>query len=372
MRSIIQNLVSGLFVLGIAFFIFRIMTKEKEPRKYFETEVISSVQVQTVENQNMPLQVEASGQLMAKNKLAIFAEVQGVFENTGKEFKPGVAYASGQTLVKINSEEFNAALKAKKSSLYNAIAAMMPDLKLDFPSSFSNWQLYLNSFDVKQKLAALPNPVSDKEKFFVANKNISVQYFDIKNLEEKQRKYSIKAPYSGVLTKADVTTGTLVRAGQKLGEFINPNVYELEISLSETLSDFLKIGNKVTVKNINETKTWTGTVIRKNAVLEQASQTKKVFIKLQDKNLSDGMYLKAFIQGKKAKNVIEIDRSLIVDETKVYTVVNDSLLGTKSIDVLHFNENTAIVSGLKNGDKILSKLIPGAYEGMKVNVIENN
>lgn len=370
MRSIIQNIVSGLFVLGIAFFIFKQMTKEKEPKKYFETEVVTSVQVEAVKNKTIPLHVAASGQLNAKDKLEIFAEVQGVFESTGKEFKPGVAYSSGQTLVKINSEEFNAGLKAKKSSLYNSIATLMPDLKLDFPEAFQNWQSYLNSFDVNNSLAPLPNFVSEKEKFFVASKNISVQYYDIKNLEEKLRKYKIPAPYSGVLTQADVTTGTLVRAGQKLGEFINPNVYELEISLSETLADFLKVGNKVEVKNIEGTKTWTGTVIRKNAVMEQASQTKKVYIKLQDKSLNDGMYLKAFVEGKAVENVSEIDRSLLVDEAYLYTVENDSLLALKSIEVIHFNENTAIVAGLKNGEKLLSKLVPGSYEGMKVKILE--
>lgn len=370
MRTFIQNLVSGLFVLGIAFFIYSIMTKGKKPKKYFETEVVTSVQVQNVENQSIPLQVEASGQLNAKNKLEIYAEVQGVFESTGKEFKPGVAYSSGQTLVKINSEEFKASLKAKKSTLYNSIASLMPDLKLDFPESFNNWQSYLNSFDVNNTLTAFPNYVTDKEKFFIANKNISVQYYDIKNLEEKLRKYSITAPYSGVLSSTEVTHGTLVRAGQKLGEFINTDVYELEISLSETLADFLKVGNKVEVKNIEGTKTWTGTVIRKNAVLEQTSQTKKVYIKLQAKNLNEGMYLKAFISGKKINNVIELDRSLIVDEGFVYAVENDSVLALKEISVVHFNENTAVVSGLKNGDKLLAKPIPGSYEGMKVKVLE--
>lgn len=370
MRTIIQNIVSGLVILGVAFFIFKKMTAEKEPKKFFEKEVVTSIQVDVVENKSIPLQVAASGQLTAKDRLEIYAEVQGVFESTGKEFKPGVSYSRGQTLVKINSEEFSASLKAKKSSLYNTIAALMPDLKLDFPESFNNWQNYLNQLDVNKTLAPLPNFVSDKEKFYIAGKNISVQYYDIKNLEEKLRKYRITAPYSGVVSSATVTQGTLVRAGQKLGEFINPNVYELEVSLSETLADFLKIGNKVEVKNIEETKTWTGTVIRKNAVVEQASQTKKVYIKLQGKDLNDGMYLKAFVEGKEVDNATEMDRSLILDGDNVYVVQNDSILGLKAINLIHFNENTAIISGLKNGDKVLAKPIPGSYEGMKVKIVD--
>jgi len=345
------------------------MTKEKEVQKPKEKIIVQSVMAKTIKNSSIPLEVSTSGMLTAKNKMDIYAEVQGVFESTGKEFKPGVSYNKGQTLVKINNSEFRASLKAKKSMLYNTIAAIMPDLKMDFSDSYSNWQNYLNAFDVSSTLKELPLYKTDQEKFFIAAKNISVQYYEIKNLEEKLRKYSIYAPYSGVLTNTMVSSGTLVRAGQKLGEFIDPKIYELEISISETMASYLKLGNKVKVSNLDASKEWTGTIIRKNAVLESSSQTKKVYIKLSGNDLSDGMYLKAFIEGKNQENVVEIDRSLLVEDKYLYTIKGATSLKLKEIKVIHFNKSTAIVSGLEDGETIISKVVAGAYDGMEVKIL---
>jgi multidrug resistance efflux pump len=60
-----------------------------------------------------------------------------------------------------------------------------------------------------------------------------------------------------------VTEGTLVRAGQKLGEFIDPTQYELEVAVSKTYADMLSIGQKVDLKNLDKTKSFIGKIERK-------------------------------------------------------------------------------------------------------------
>ena len=298
----------------------------------------------------------------------IFAEVQGVSKRISKEFKPGVKFYKGETLIKINSDEFESSIKAKRSALQNIISAIMPDLRLDFPDAFDKWSSYLNDFDVNVSLKELPQTSSEKEKFFISAKNISVKYYEIKNLEEKLRKFNIRAPFSGVVTQANVNTGTLINPGQKLGQFIDPSIYELEISLGNNSANLLKIGDKVSVSDIENIKEWRGTVIRKNATIDQNTQTKKVYIKLKGADLSDGMYLKADIKGNMQKQVYEINRSLIVDNKYVY-IVENKVLKLKEITTIHFNEKTVLVKGLLNGQILVSKVVPGAYEGMEVKVI---
>ncbi len=51
-------------------------------------------------------------------------------------------------------------------------------------------------------------------------------------------KYTIKAPFKGILTEALVTEGTLIRNNQKLGEYIDPSLYEMEVSLGKKLCKF--------------------------------------------------------------------------------------------------------------------------------------
>jgi len=366
-RQIIQAIVSLLIIAGAIIF-FKKITKEKEPETVFVKKVVQSVATQVVKNNDIKVEINTSGKLSAKNKIDLFAEVQGVFQRTNKDFKSGVKYYKGETLIKINSSEFYSAIKAKRAALQNMITALMPDLKIDFSEDFPKWKAYLNSYDVNSTLKALPKFNSEKEKYFIASKNISVKYFEIKNLEEKLKKFYIKAPFSGVITQANVNVGAVVNPGQRLGQFIDPSIYELEISLSNDDASLLKVGDKVNITNMEETKNWQGKVVRKNAVIEQVSQTKKVFIQLKDQELSDGMYLKANIKGNMQKQVYEIDRSLMVEDKFVYIVENRTLK-LKEVTPIHFSEKTALVKGLLNGEIIISKVVPGAYEGMEVKVI---
>jgi hypothetical protein len=79
------------------------------------------------------------------------------------------------------------------------------------------------------------------------------------------------------------------------------------------------------------------------------------------------MYLEAIIDGKPIDGAIEIDRSLLVDESFVYTVA-DSSLNLVQVNPVFFNEKTVIIQGLEDGNKIISRIVPGAYSGMKVQI----
>jgi multidrug efflux pump subunit AcrA (membrane-fusion protein) len=367
-RKIILAILGIALVLG-AIQVSKNMIAEKQAPKPREKKVVTSVFTETVLNGSTPISIKTSGNLMAKNRIELYAEVQGVFENTGRSFLPGEQYQSGATLIKINSEEHRANIQSQKSNLYNQIVNFLPDLKLDYESSFTNWEAYAKSFDVNEPIKDFPTPVDEREKMFIAGKNILTAFYNIKNLEERLTKYTIKAPYYGILIEALVDRGAVVRSGQKLGEFISPAVYELEVGINDAYSDFLKVGKKVNLHNIDHTKSWTGTVSRINGQVNPASQTIQVFIQVSAKDLREGMYLEAEVSAKEEENTYEVSRKLLFDEDKLY-VLKDSVLDVVQISPVYFKENTVVVKGLQNGTKILSKPVPGAYAGMKVSLFE--
>ena len=147
--------------------------------------------------------------------------------------------------MELDSREFYTSLLAQRSTLFNLITDMMPDLRFDYPESFGQWQSYLKNFDLEKPLSPLPEPVSDKEKYFVNGKQIVSTYYSIKNLEERLSKYTLKAPFTGVLTESSVNPGTLVRSGQKLGEFVSANDFELEVNVNEQYLDVVSVGQSV-------------------------------------------------------------------------------------------------------------------------------
>jgi len=363
-RKIILAVLGILMVVG-AVMVAKNMAAEKRKPKPKEKKVITSVFTEMVANSSVPVQIKTSGNLMAKNRVELFAEVQGVFESTGRSFLPGEAYKKGAVLIKINSEEHRANIRSQKSNLYNQLVNFLPDLRMDYEASFPQWDAYVKTFDVNAPLKVFPEPVTDREKLFIAGRNIQTAFFNIKNLEERLNKYTITAPYYGILTEALVDRGAVVRAGQKLGEFIAPSVFELEVAVNESYTNLLGIGKKVELYNIDKSDSWTGTVSRINARVNPSTQTVQVYIQVRGKGLKEGMYMEAAVKAKEEKETFEIDRKLLFDENKLY-VVKDSILEIVNVSPVFYKEKTVLVRGLKDGMKVLSKSVPGAFVGMKV------
>jgi membrane fusion protein (multidrug efflux system) len=367
MRKIILAILGILAITGAILLGNYLVEKNKKPKPKFKRQV-KTVFVENVENKEIPIILSASGSLLAKNKIDLFSEVQGILKPSKKAFKAGTSFYKGETLLSLNSDEFYASLQSQKSNLYNLITAVMPDLRLDYPNNFKKWENYLENFNINKITPELPVFTSDKEKYFISGKGILTAYYNVKNLEVRFAKHQIKAPFSGVLTEASVNPGTLVRIGQKLGEFIDPTVYEMEVSINAEFSDLLKIGNSVVLSNLGKSKKYAGKVVRVNGRVDQASQTIKVFIDVKHPDLKEGMFLEVNLVAKSESEAVKISRKLLVDNSAVYTVENDTVLKLVNIQTVYFGAENVVIRGLKNNEKILTQTLPGAFDGMIVKI----
>ena len=367
MRKLILAILGVLIILGTYFLGNYLVAKNQKAKPKFKKQ-IKTVFVEVVENTSIPVILSASGGLIAKNKIELFSEVQGVLNPSSKAFKVGTRFDKGETLLSINSEEFYTSLQSEKSNLSNLIISILPDLRLDYPNQFKKWESYLKSFNIDKTVPKLPPFNSDKEKYFISGRNILIAYYNVKNLEVRLAKHQIKAPFSGILTETLLSPGTLVRVGQKLGEYIDPNIYEMEVAINSEFVDLLKVGNAVALSNLEKTKNYTGKIVRVNGKVDQVSQTIKVFIDIKHKDLKEGMFLEARVVVNSVAEAIEISRKLLIDNKGVYTVKNDSVLSLITVDPVYFSAEKVVIKGLKNNDKILSQILPGAFHGMIVKI----
>ncbi|WP_297696117.1 HlyD family efflux transporter periplasmic adaptor subunit [uncultured Eudoraea sp.] len=364
MRKIILSILGILIIVASFFLAKQIINSKTRPRAKVE-KVVKTVFTETVTNRTVPIIVPANGNLMAKRRVELYAEVQGVFQKTNRLFKAGQPYRKGETIIKIDAAEYYASVQSAKSNLYNLITSIMPDLRLDYPEVFPKWQAYLSEFDLNRTTPPLPEMTTEKEKFFISGRGILTNYYNVKNQEQRLRKYSISAPFNGILTEALVTEGSLVRSGQKLGEFINTDTYELEVSISKTYSDLLKLNEHVDLVNLDRTKTYKGVISRINGNIDLATQTIKAFIEVSDPDLKEGMYLEANLNAKQETDAIEIDRSLLLENDQIF-VVRDSLLDLIDVRPVYFSDKKVVLKDVPEGISILTKPVVGAFDGMLV------
>jgi HlyD family secretion protein len=364
MRKLILTGIGIVILVGALFGAYIIIKNSTKPEPKVD-KVIKTVFVETVKNTTVPITIPTNGNLVAKNRLELFSEVQGIFQNSAHDFKAGQSYKKGETLISINSSEYYASVQSAKSNLYNLITSIIPDLRLDFPDFFPLWDTYLKDFSMDKPVAPLPEMKDEKVNYFITGRGILSSYYNVKNLEQRLSKYSISAPFNGVLTEALVTKGTLIRPGQKLGEFIDPSVYELELAIGKTFGDLLQIGESVQLNTLDGNATYVGHVTRINGKIDQATQTVKVYVEVKADNLKEGMYLEAQLEAKDVPNAIKISRKLLVNNSEIF-ILRDSVLDVIKVKPIYFSPNDVVIKDVPDGTQILSRPLPGAYSGMLV------
>ena len=354
----VLRIVLGIAIVLVGVVLFTVMARQRPPIATSEETEITLVSTSLVSPSNLPYVIEVTGMLSAKRKIEVYSEVQGLLQYANTPFKVGNSFGKGQALLRINSNEYGAQVQSNKSELVNRIAAMLPDMEIEYPEASKRWEAYLNDFDMQK-------PLSNAEKLFVTGRNIYQQYYNLKNQMERLAKYTIRAPFTGVLTEANANAGTLVRSGQKLGEFIDPSQYEISLAIPAQANSFVAAGKTVMLQTLDGKSTYEGKVARTNAKIDDATQTISVIAEVSHPDLKAGQYLKVFISGEPLEQVVQIPSNLIVENNMVY-VVQDSTLTLKEIIPINYVGDSVIVRGFEPQTVLVNQLRANAYPGQKV------
>ncbi len=370
MKKTIVSLIAAGAILIFSFLGSYILGNQKESIKRMPhgDNDVRRVQSMVAQKQDLKVDIPVTGRVNAIDQFEIFAEVTGILMESPVPFKEGNHVRKGGILLNIDDREARLNVQALKSNLLNSITQLLPDLKLDFPESFSNWESYLRGFDLNQPLRELPQPVSEKEKYFVAARGIYNSFFSIRSQEVRLEKYVIRAPYDGVITRTNITVGTLVRIGQNLGTFINTEAFEVEVALSPIELDFVSVSNPAHFRSSDISGEWTGKITRISEQIDAGTQTVKVFIIINENHLKSGMYLTGNIRSNIIKNVIKLPRNLISEEGSVFSIRNGALQKLP-VKIIKRMEKSMLVTGIDNGTELLNEIIVGAREGMKVEAV---
>ena len=309
--------------------------------------------------------IQMTGHLYAYDKVDLFGEVSGVLQETQKRFKEGYQYKKGEILIKIDDSVFKNNLLAQKSNLLNQLTVLIPDLSIDFPGSVSRWQEYLKKMTLEKPLQSLPEPASDKERYYIVSRNIYNLFFTIKSMEATLAKYTLRAPFNGVVTQSHINQGTLVRQGQKLGEFTNTDIYEMEAAVILFDANRLKVNQQVQLTTEDVDGTFTGTIHRINRVIDRNSMSIKVYIHTRDPRLRDGMFMQARTEGEAILNAFMVSKDLLVGGNQLF-VIHNSTLNLQTVKIIGEPGGEIIVRGLADGVQLLGEVWAEAVEGKKI------
>ena len=242
---------------------------------------------------------------------------------------------------------------------------------MDYPASYQNWQEFFASIDLDKNLPELPKVESEQEKIYLASKNLLSDYYTIKGEEERLRKYTIIAPFSGTFTDVYLHTGSVANPGSRIATIIRTDKLELEVPVDEYEAKWVKVGDVVKVTNESGANEWQGRVVRKSNFINPTTQSITVFVSLSStvqNPLFKGMYLNAEFPGVSLAKTMEIPRNSVFNTNEVF-VVQDSVLKKEEIIIHKINEKTLVFSGLKPGTELVVEPLINATENLKVHII---
>ncbi len=364
MKKLIIIAVSLAVVFGGVFAV-KAFTPEKKTQ---DKEIVKKgmlVDVMYPEIGDIEYTYSATGKIRAVDRFEIFAQVEGQLLPTSTRFKEGITYKKGEIILEVDQREYNMSLLAQKSDFITLITSILPDIKSDYPDSYSTWKNYVLELDVNESLVDIPEPKSEQEKFYLYGKGIYKNYYNVRSGEEKLLKYTIRAPFNGVVSSVSAEAGTAVRSGSELGTLLSNEAYDLEITIPLSSMGKISVGTQAKLHSTEIDTEWTGKIVRIGGDIDEQSQSVKLFIRTSGKELKEGMYLTADIQQAPFLGTMSLPRKMINDQDQLYTVDNNQLKQIQ-VEVLARQGDIAIIKGIDEGTAVLSTVVKSAYDGMPV------
>lgn len=329
---------------------------------------IKSVLATKVVNKEITNQIYSTGRVLSVNSITISSEVQGKILNNSF-LKKGTKIKKGNNILNVQNTDLQLLLNAKKSRLMSLISSNLADIELDFNGEYEKWKTFFNKITLNNNLPDFPKLYSTKEKNFIISRSILSEYLSIKSDEEKLKKYIIKAPFDGIITRSYTDIGAFINPGSPIIDFIRDGEMEIELSVSTSEIDLINLNDSVVLSNSNNV--FSGKIVRKSEFVNNNTQNISVFasVKNAENSLYSGMYLDAKIINKSNEKLVKIPRRAVFNENKVFTIDRENKLEIKTLNIISYQDDFVVVNNLKNGTIVVKEPLIGESEGTKVKVI---
>ncbi len=325
------------FVFGVLLFTFSILaggcgskTKKKAPQV---GEKIYPVSVTLVSSEDIPDVLEIKGNFFPSDRLTVKSEVEGKVSSVS--VAEGQSVAAGETLATINPEPLRLLLEKQRLELKEAEAKRDANLPLRSvltpptpPKEVSAAEAlaksanpYPETFDEVGEEPPSPAPTAEmiqpeKSEALKRAEEATVDRIkaDIALTEKKLEAATVSSGISGMVTKKNITEGTVVAVGEILFEIVKIDPLFLSIFVPKEIVGSLRLQDRMDVSFANPADQ---TVMAEVAVIspDPDLQNKNYEVKLSVSNLQQK--LKAGMSGKVVIPLEKARKGLLIPEEAV-------------------------------------------------------
>jgi RND family efflux transporter MFP subunit len=202
---------------------------------------------------------------------------------------------------------------------------------------------------------AIPEVQAEKNK--LALESLEIQK---KQLQKQINSATIKAPFSGVITKKFIDLGSIVGPGVPLFEITDVSSLKLTVYVPEAEIMKFSKSQKVTVTaDIYTGRNFEGTI---SNIAVQADKSHnfevEVTVSNPNKDLMAGMYGNMSVTNQESKNALAIPRAALIGSTQnpqVYIIKNGKAMLTSFQAGISDGTHIEVANGIDKNDRIVTK-----------------
>jgi membrane fusion protein (multidrug efflux system) len=353
-RKIINSIIM-LTIIAAAVLASAFMIKNKpEPSRDLSREEVLYVKTEIATTTEIHPEATYRGRVASLGNVILSAEVSGMILAGDVPLKEGQSFHKGDVLVSIYDEDKKASLQSLRSSYLQLVSSALPDLKIDYPDQYPKWSLFFNSINIHSMMPELPPIESEKERVFVASKNILTHYYSIIQHEVNFRKHTLYAPFEGTYKTVKSEVGSVASMNMQIAALIRTDEMEVIIPVLPEELDWINRGMPVDLSR-NNGQTVKGKVSRVAGFIDPGSQSVNVYVSVKNSSSShllDGEYVEAEFTSVSTVSGMVVPREALVNESSIY-ILEDGQLKKRQVTVVDRLEDQYIIEGYGEGDAVV-------------------
>jgi len=305
--------------------------------------------------------IEASGQLLAKYRAEVAAQVSG--EVTQILVEEGDAVSQDQIVLEIDPEKRDLELDAARARVGEASASVAERQR----------ELVRMQALAAQEIAASTRLEAAETALSTAQSRLAAARAELGTAERAVRDATVRARFAGSIARRYVSRGEFVAAGQKLFELVSLDPIEVEFHLPEMDSSRVRTGIEieVTVAPYPD-EVFDAVVDMVSPTIDSRTRTLRVKALLAnpDRRLRPGLFARANLGIAKRSNVITVPEEAVLrraDGAIVFRLLPDNRVERIAIETGSVRDGwIEIRSGLAATDSVISRGHADLVDGARV------
>ena len=353
--------------------------KRKPPKPVIP--VVETLRAQPVDYQVV---VQSRGIIAPRTQGALVAEVAGRILEIAPNFRPGGFFEAGESLLLLDSSDYQHARTIAKAELVQADVALQEELAKGEQAK-QEWQNLGLDGPAGKLTLRLPQQQRAKAALVAAQARLAQTQRDLQRTR-------IVAPYAGRVLEKKVDVGQFIVRGSAVATLYAVDYAEVRLPISDRQAAFLTlperfrhdsskpVGPPVTLTATirGHSYEWLAQVVRTEGTLDARTRQIHLVAQVQDPYgrgpqgrppLKVGQFVTAAIQGHNLMHVFLVPRSALRAEKKILTLTAENRIQHRALHpVWRDADDLVVLAGLQVGEPIVLTALPYAPDGMLVDV----